>query len=484
MLGLDALDGAVFERLVAAGRLPNLGAFAAQSTRLEIASDGELLHGSLWPTFASGRGPGQHGVYFWTQWLAEEMRHVRNTHSAFAFEPFWAALPGAGRTAAVVDVPHTPLVRAHGVRQMVGWGLHDEYEAGSWPGSFADEIRKRVGRNPLSFDTLEPQTARDKLLMARDMRRGVHLRAKLAALLLDGGADLVITTFSELHKAGHYLTSSQQLNGHITNLDAVAAILGALDRSLPRILAAAGRDCHVFIFALHGMQEQVEYSQFGPQILDLLFGRRPLDRAEHPDLIRRIRDLLPDNLHRAIWRRLPAALRSSRQGTLSTAGAESRADPLFTVAHDGHPAIRARLMGRESGETVSRAQLESLLRDLSRIAASLTADDGRVAYSGLIRPQAKWAGPRAHRLPDAMLAANPHVLRTSSLRTTAGQVVHSVRPEARNGIHTGRGFGFFRPARGVTAARTMIEPRDFAPTVLRLFGTPIPAHLEGTVFVA
>src|SRR5689334_8499439 len=87
MLGLDALDAKLLTRFCDEGALPNLAAFRKTALSFDMTSaDGNLLHGSVWPTFASGTSPGTHGVYFWTQWFAEEQRHVRNSHPAFAFQ--------------------------------------------------------------------------------------------------------------------------------------------------------------------------------------------------------------------------------------------------------------------------------------------------------------------------------------------------------------------------------------------------------------
>lgn len=78
-------------------------------------------------------GPGHHGIYWWTQWLAEEGRYVRNSHGAFHYDPFWLDLAEAGRKVAVFDVPYTPAVRRPGVWTANGWGLHDEMEPVSYP---------------------------------------------------------------------------------------------------------------------------------------------------------------------------------------------------------------------------------------------------------------------------------------------------------------------------------------------------------------
>jgi predicted AlkP superfamily phosphohydrolase/phosphomutase len=484
MLGLDALDFRLFDELMAAGKLPNLAAFAGQSERLEVESDGAILHGSLWPTFASGTGPGTHGVYFWVQWLAEEMRHVRNNHPAFAFDPFWTGLPAAGCRATIVDVPFVPAARVEGLRHFIGWGLHDEIEAYAWPEAFGRQVVKRLGRHPLSFDTVEPQTLRDKLVMARDMRRGVHLRTKLVReILKDGTETLVVTTFGELHKAGHYLAASQQLSSRYTNADAIAAILQPLDAAWPGIVAAAGPDTHVFLFALHGTQEQVPFDEFGSQIASLLNGKEPVDPAAHPDLIRRVRDLVPDALHRAIWKRLPPSVRARRQGQQQGHSSDLAVDKLMTVAHDQHPAFRINLRGRERDGVVDQGGAEDLFRELAILVAQVNVEDGARAFSELWRPAEHTHGPRLDRLPDVLLVANPGVKRANRLEMPGGRTLRSLRTEARNGVHTGRGFCYFRPAGGVHKARRLVNTVDFAPTVLQLLGLPQRPGLEGVSFV-
>lgn len=481
MIGLDALDYRLFERLCAAGRLPNFAAFAASANRLDVASDGDILHGSVWPTFASGTGPGSHGVYFWTQWLAEEMRHVRNNHPAFAYDAWWKAALEAGLDVAVVDVPYVPAIEHPGLRQFTGWGLHDEVVPIRAPESFAREIERRFGKHPLEFDTLEPQTPRDKLVMARDMRRGVHLRTKLLRWLLEEGrSHLIVTTFSELHKAGHYLAAPQRLSARHTNIDALAAILQPLDSALPSLLASAGPSTSVVFFGLHGMEEHVDYSEFGKQLADLVNGREPEDPATNPDLLRRIRDMVPDAVHREIWKRLPASVRAARQGQLSVGNADFAHDGIFTVTHDGHAGIRINEKGRERDGIVSPADGERLLQKLWGLAGGMRAEDGRNAFTQLYRPQAVHPGERSHRLPDAMLIANGEVRRTSRLETPDGRVLFSSRPEARNGVHTNTGFCLYRPAEGgPEPARTHMDNLDFGPTALELLGLPAPSSLPG-----
>jgi predicted AlkP superfamily phosphohydrolase/phosphomutase len=484
MLGLDALEVSLFERLCDEGRLPNLAAFRTGAKRFTVRSDGDLLHGSVWPTFASGTNPGAHGVYFWTQWLAEEQRHVRNNHPALAFDPFWSGFAAAGRRATVVDVPYVALVPGRGMRGAIGWGLHDEVVATSEPADFRRAIEQRFGRNPLSFDTVEPQGPGEKLSMAKRLRLGVKRRSDMLTGLAAGQDwDLMVTVFSELHMAGHYLAAPQQLTPRTSNVSAMAAILRPLDDALPAITAAAGPDCDIFLFALHGMREQVDYAHFAPQILDALAGRTPIDPEAHPDLLRRVRNAIPDSFHRAIWKRLPARLRAARQGKLSTAGLDTTTAPIFPTVHDNAAAFRLNIAGRERDGVITAEEGEALLAQLEVLVASLVAEDGQPAFGAeLVRPASRWHGSRLSRLPDAFATLNSRVTATTLLRNETIEL-HGSRPEARNGAHTAEGFCYVRPGGPFEPARETIDVRDFAPSILRLLQVPEPSGLEGESFI-
>ena len=56
-VALDAMESVVFEHLLETGALPNISLFLKDSSKAEVTSEGDTLHGSLWPTFASGTGP-------------------------------------------------------------------------------------------------------------------------------------------------------------------------------------------------------------------------------------------------------------------------------------------------------------------------------------------------------------------------------------------------------------------------------------------
>lgn len=106
MIALDALELTVLEHLMESGALPNLARFARDAQRAVVRSDGETLHGTLWPTFATGGGPGEHGIYFWSQWFEEEMAYARNSDKRLSVEPFWHRIAASGVPITTIDPVH------------------------------------------------------------------------------------------------------------------------------------------------------------------------------------------------------------------------------------------------------------------------------------------------------------------------------------------------------------------------------------------
>lgn len=76
MVALDGLEISLLKRAFDSGRLPNLKAFCQANSEFVVHSDGERLEGSVWPTFATGTGPGTHGHHWFYQWVPEESRFL------------------------------------------------------------------------------------------------------------------------------------------------------------------------------------------------------------------------------------------------------------------------------------------------------------------------------------------------------------------------------------------------------------------------
>jgi len=218
-------------------------------------------------------------------------------------------------------------------------------------------------------------------------------------------------------------------------------------------------------------------------VLAIALGRDPASTLPRPDLLRRVRDLVPDPVHRFIWQRLPAGVRAARQGALDLQGAQPGADPIFPVGHIGDFGARVSIAGREAKGVVNREDADTWLTKLEEAALPFRSPDGRPAFTELVRIAERFPGPRVDLLPDALLVSNRELTRVLEAVDPAGRRIVNPIEERWNGIHTGRGFCFLRPAAGVTLRPPAeVDARDFAPTCYALLGLAPPDGFEGQTF--
>ena len=483
MVALDGLDFGLVERAYAAGRLPNIRAFAEASRELRVRSDGETIEGSVWPTFTTGTGPGTHGHHWFYQWIPAESRFAAASHPDFAVEPFWKTALEAGRRVIEFDMPYTLTLGHPNERAYNGWGLQDEMAEFAHPASFRKEILRKHGRSKVQKDTLLVKRPEDRLRLARRLRSAVRQRCSvLLDLVRARDWELLIFGFGEFHLGGHHLALPMDLSPKVTNETAMYSILKPLDDAWPEIVAAAGEDCDVVLFALHGMQPKLSYQEAAQHILQEMEGRPPPKPAK-PDMLRRLRNMLPERVHQAIWLRLPAEQRMIRMMNARLAEMDIHRDRAFVFEGDCSVAMRLNIEGREKYGVLpaeeSRAFLDRLFEETKRY----RTEEQLEPFVDIFVTAEGFKGERLDYLPDAALIYNPDVVRTRKLTRDDGFEIELFRPESRNGVHTGRGFAYYRAAGDATFARDEIDNQDFAPTVLQRLGVTPGAALEGAPFM-
>src|SRR5690349_16303985 len=108
MLGLDAVSLPFI--LENRRSLPTLSSLLEEGELRELKSSASWLSASVWPTFYTGKDPGEHGQYFPFQWSHGEGRYRRIADASwsgdFDCEPFWHRVAKAGVPTIAFDVAH------------------------------------------------------------------------------------------------------------------------------------------------------------------------------------------------------------------------------------------------------------------------------------------------------------------------------------------------------------------------------------------
>lgn len=441
MLGLDAAE-LDFIR-AHPSRLPTLHDLLARGTLRRLGSPAGLLPGAVWPTFATGRSPGEHGVYHHLQWDPAAMRLRRVSAEWLPFEPFWHSLARRGRRLIVADVPMSfPPPDGAGI-EVVNWGAHDQLgPLACAPRGLAREIRRRFGRHPMGYEIPVQKSEHELAGIRARLMRGAERKGELVRWLLAGREwDLLLAVFGETHRGGHLLWPDEGVPA-----GALLDVYASVDRALARVLAALPPDTTILVFALHGMGPNTSQEHFIPAVVDRINGTFAGEggppAAGRSAIVRRLREALPAGLQNLVAHAVPVWVRDLVVARAIAGGHRWAETPGFDVLSDLNGYLRLNLRGRErdgalvpDGET--RARYVAWMR--SCLASLRVADTGEPLVGDVVSAQEMFSGARAHHLPDLVVtwagAAPAPRLRSDALGEISADLA-----TGRAGNHRPEGF--------------------------------------------
>ena len=293
VIGLDAAERTLIERLIEGGDLPNLARIRARSARCELESEATWRSGRVWETFLTGVADWPSAVVF------DPKTYDTYQLGARRKRPFYATDPPASVLA--LDVPYMSLWHEVPGAQVTAWGGHDAgYPRASHPPGTLRDIDARFGAHPAYLSDFSVcwhhPPAIEKL--AGSLVAGAARRAEVFSYLhwRFPDWDLAMTVMSEAHSAGEFLwhgiDPDHPLATFPTASEARARLLEvyrAIDTAVGRIAAAMPPDVTLVVCSLHGMQRN-EYDLPSmvmlPELLHRLTFGRGLLRDASPDGLR------------------------------------------------------------------------------------------------------------------------------------------------------------------------------------------------------
>lgn len=451
MIGLDAAELSFVREN--AGALPVLSRLLAAAKPL--GSTASCLAGSVWPTFYTGKGPGEHGIYHHLQWDCSAMRLRRVTDRWLWAEPFWYELERRDKSIISIDVPMTFPSRLSRSIEVINWGSHDTLSATRvHPTSMRREIRKRFGKHPMGCEIPVDKTLAQLENIRANLVKGARRKAELSRWLAETQPwDFFLTVFGETHRGGHILWPGADAPGEIAvPSTALLDVYRAVDDAVAHLLESpAMQDATIILFALHGMGPNISQEHFATKIVDRINAEfagissqtdEPKSSQGQRSLMRMLREKLPAGLQNTIARAVPVGVRDFVVNRSVTAGHDWPHTPGLALLADLHGYFRFNLRGRESRGSVDPASdTMRQYRDLveARFRELIVSATGKPLVKDLVWTADTFPGVRRNHLPDLIITWNI-AEQATAVQSKALGMIESRPATGRSGNHRPDGF--------------------------------------------
>jgi predicted AlkP superfamily phosphohydrolase/phosphomutase len=459
-IGLDAAEPTLIRRLIEQDEMPALKSLLAEGRWMRVRSPAHIGSGAVWPTFATGQEPLTHGVYGEWCWRPESMSLVR--YDGRNLRPFWKTLSDQGVSVGVLDPPFVKTVGIVDGFEIVDWGAHDpledRWQAG--PAEIADFLTNQVEPHPFSLnrhDNASPDDPKKIEKLASSCLNGVTLRGGLArSLLTNTRPDFALIVFPEIHHGAHHLWHELDTGLHPrsgpnanTTRQSLRGICHEIDQQIAFLIEAAGADCAMMVFSLHGMRTTAGVPVFLQSLLCEKGFARMADWKHQSWSDRAI------SFMTTVKRHTPSPVKKLYYKLMAQSTTKFLAQPTmlpvydwnqtraFSLPTDQHGWIRINLQGRESAGVVTAAEYDPTCRQLEDFLLGLTTKDGRLLVREVTRTATTFEEARSSKLPDVVVHWADAAFDTSSTIDRSAVRIETISRKF-TGQHASDGFCILR----------------------------------------
>jgi predicted AlkP superfamily phosphohydrolase/phosphomutase len=497
VLGLDGATFDVIDPLIAAGRLPHLAAWRARGVSARLPSTIPPMSFPAWSSFLTGLGPGQHGVFDFTQKLpgAYRLRFVNASHRRGA--SLLASASRAGRRVLALGVPATfPPEPLDGLGVA---GFDAPVSSATDPSSASDPalyraIAARVG--PWKRPDLDERAAGADwheravgTLLGRVETKTRFALESLGELGRRGRAvDLAVVVFAESDTAAHHYWRDHDPDSPRHDPRASAERRNALTRVYERLDAACGElrrafgeDALCVVVSDHGSGGAARrVIHLNRRLADAGLLRRKRtawDRAARRARDAALRALPPGATQRLFRRAGEAAARVESAARFG--GFDWRHTPAFSEEANTQPGVWINLRGREAAGCVAPADYERLRDEVIQALLDWKLPSGDPVIARARRREEVYTGPLRERAPDVVvepgldagyglsLVQTPWSDSDAALRELADHELAGGRGRGMNGTHRPDGIWL---ADGPGAGEAPSHLERVAPALLGALG--------------
>ena len=507
------LDGATFDLILPwaeEGKLPNIARVLKEGCWGELKSTIPANSAPAWVSFATGRNPGKHGIYHFT----ELGKHTYNTHyhnaSTRKSNAVWNILTEEGKRVGIINVPFT--YPPEDVNGFLISGIDTpstDYQF-TYPEGLSDEIKREVGDYEIEADLSDLYRIRSSKARRHFLQAILwtdEIRARAASYLMKKyPCDLGVVVFMATDRVQHRFWKFMDIaHPHHDPEEAkefgnaILKIYQRMDEIVGRFLKEFENDCTIIIMSDHGVgPAAVEFIDLNKWLhsiglLNFINSGQAGGFASKAFFLARevLRIALPVKTRHwirskfsSLNERLDHFVRLSNIDWLSTKAYSDRT--VETVS-----TIWLNLKGREPDGIVQEEEYEALIEYIIRKLEDLRDQntDNRIVER-VYRKDEIFCGDYTHRAPDLLIKWKDDRYRTqsciassknNSMRFT-GDISREESSLTISGEHKENGI-FLIMGKNIKKGKKIQGARiiDVAPTILYALGTAVPDDMDGRV---
>ncbi len=497
------LDGATFDLIkpwAAAGHLPTLKRIMEQGAHGSLRSTVPPMTGPAWTSFATGVNPGKHRLYDWIARDAEAYTFSPVTALDCDAPTLYSLLSEAGRRVCALNIPMTyPPMRVNGV-MVSGIPAPSTKVTFTYPKHLHHEIVNAVGDYILYPDPGQAYSDSgidaflERLYRTTDLRLKTldYLRGREAwdfAMVVFNGTDTISHAMWKFMDQTHPLYDPAKAAKYG---NAIRDYYCYLDEKLAPIVDGLGDDTTLIVMSDHGFGPFHKFIHVNNWLLQEGF------MAVHQGLSTKLKHSLfrrgfsPMNVYDTLMRMGLGALkrevvRGQGQGLLKTfflsfEDIDWQRTQAYSLGNVGQ--IYLNVAGREPHGCVQPGAEYEQVREaiIARLAELRDPETGEAIAEHIYRREEIYQGPHLDKAPDIVfLPKRLEYFGFGEYEFGSHQIVEAMRrgisgTHRMNGVFMAYGAAI-RP--GATVENASLY--DLAPTILRLMGEQIPAHMDGRV---
>lgn len=496
VVGLDAATMSVIERCIAEGGLPNIARMMRSGGSGLLLSTPNMHSASSWSSIITGRNPGQHGLYVFSDRDFATNEQVIYTGRDRKCESIFGILARAGKTSGMMNVPMTyPAESAPGSFMISGLDAPVFDEKAFSPASLREEMKRFADYTPTPPEL-------PKVMAAGDLDAAIDLWVRLTRTRTDAAKYLIDTyrpdffmvVYTCTDWVQHYFWKYTDTRHPEYDSREAARYRGTIrsfyemmDAHIGELRAVCGDEANMIIVSDHGMGCHTQASFHVVEYLQQC-GLMELKPAEPQQPDSQVLGDLREGAKQIAKAILPESMKKAIRGMVGDTAAPIAQKNRFynrvvwerTVAYTEHGrnVININLKGRNKHGIVDPADYDKVCAQvIDALQKWRDPDTGLPVVQKITRREDMYKGEHTAHASDMYVFWNPDVVLQRAVPDTIRQ-----KRFWWNGAHRPHGVIFCEgPKIRAASTTTNAIVYDIVPTVLQLLGVEQPAGLDGRV---